>query len=106
MNDTALSKLKCSTALKTAQAYEASASQRPTDRGISLNDVCQVTSLSRTMINNLRAEGRFPIPTEIGGRLVFLESEVLAWLAARMADRPSVDRMAGKVRNKAARAAA
>lgn len=55
---------------------------------ISLNDACNVTSMSRTMINKYRAEGRFPVAVELGDRRVaFVRSEVTEWIEAKIAAR-------------------
>ena len=55
---------------------------------ISLNEVCRLTSLSRTSVNRYRAEGRFPNPVEIGqSRISFVRAEVVAWIEARIAER-------------------
>ncbi|AGB71017.1 MULTISPECIES: helix-turn-helix transcriptional regulator [Rhizobium] len=55
---------------------------------ISLNDVCQLTSLSRTMINRLRSEGRFPGAADLGDRRVaFVRTEVLQWIESKIASR-------------------
>lgn len=55
---------------------------------ISLNDACQLTSLSRTAINRYRAEGRFPQPVPVGfKRIAFVRAEVVAWIEARIAER-------------------
>ncbi len=55
---------------------------------VSLNGACEITSLSRTMINRLRAEGRFPKAVEAGERrIAFVRDEVHAWVKARIAAR-------------------
>jgi prophage regulatory protein len=55
---------------------------------ISLNDACKMTSMSRTMINRYRAEGRFPVAVELGERRVaFVRSEVQDWVAGKIASR-------------------
>lgn len=55
---------------------------------ISLNDVCRLTSLSRTSINNYRAAGEFPRAVNLGlKRVAFVRAEVLAWVDQRIADR-------------------
>ena len=55
---------------------------------ISINDVCRLTSLSRTYVNRLRCDGRFPQTVSIGDRRVaFVRSEVLDWIEARIAER-------------------
>ena len=55
---------------------------------ISLNQACEITSLSRTMINRLRGEGRFPRAVSLGEkRIAFPREEVAAWIAARIAER-------------------
>lgn len=55
---------------------------------ISLNQACELTSLSRTAINRYRSEGRFPQPVPIGfRRIAFVRSEVIAWIEARIAAR-------------------
>lgn len=54
----------------------------------SLNDACRMTSLSRTMINRLRADGTFPAAVPLGERRIgFVRSEVTAWIAERIAAR-------------------
>lgn len=58
---------------------------------ISLNEACRLTSLSRTFINRLRADGRFPAVVPVGDRrLAFVRAEVEAWIAARIAERDRV----------------
>ena len=57
---------------------------------VSLNGVCEITSLSRTMINRLRADGKFPKAVEAGDRrIAFVREEVHAWVKARITDRDS-----------------
>lgn len=52
---------------------------------ISLNRVCEMSSLSRTMINKLRAAGKFPTPVVFGERRIgFVKTEVLEWLQQRI----------------------
>jgi prophage regulatory protein len=59
------------------------------ERLISLNQVGEVTSLSRTQINKLRKMGLFPAAVEIEGstRVAFVRSEVEAWIDERIARR-------------------
>lgn len=55
---------------------------------ISLNDAAKLTSLSRSMINRYRAEGRFPLAAELGDRRVaFVRAEVLEWIHQKIAAR-------------------
>lgn len=57
---------------------------------ISLNDACRLTSMSRTMLNRYRAEGRFPAAVDLGDRrIAFVRSEVAAWIRAKIAARAS-----------------
>jgi len=57
-----------------------------TPRLISLNQACDLTSLSRTAINRYRAEGRFPQPVPIGfRRIAFVRGEVEQWVRDRIA---------------------
>ena len=57
-------------------------------RLISLNDVCELTSLSRTSINIKRAAGTFPQAVPLGEkRVAFVRAEVLAWIDERIAAR-------------------
>ncbi len=57
-------------------------------RLISLNDACKLTSMSRTMVNRYRAEGRFPAAVDLGKRRVaFVRVEVLAWIEQKIAAR-------------------
>ncbi len=55
-------------------------------RFVSLAQVCEMTSLSRTQINNYRNAGRFPQAVPLGmKRLAFVKSEVIAWMEGRAA---------------------
>lgn len=57
---------------------------------ISIRDVCQLTSLSRTAINMRRAQGRFPAPVRLGDkRVAFVRAEVEQWIKDRIAERAS-----------------
>lgn len=51
-----------------------------------------MTSLSRTMINRYRVDGRFPAAVPLGDRRVaFVKSEVTEWIATRIAARGAND---------------
>ncbi len=51
-----------------------------------------LTSLSRTMINRYRAEGRFPAAVPLGDkRVAFVKSEISEWINARIAARGAND---------------
>lgn len=55
---------------------------------ISLNEVTRLTSLSRTMVNRYRAEGKFPKAVVLGEkRIAFVRSEVEGWINERIAAR-------------------
>lgn len=55
---------------------------------ISLNDACELTSLSRTAINNRRSLGTFPRAVPLGDkRVAFVRSEVEQWIRERIAER-------------------
>lgn len=55
---------------------------------ISMNDACRLTSMSRTMVNRYRAEGRFPTAVDLGDRRVaFVRTEVVGWVDAKIASR-------------------
>ncbi|RWB69485.1 AlpA family phage regulatory protein [Mesorhizobium sp.] len=55
---------------------------------MSLNDAARLTSLSRSMLNRYRSEGRFPKAVPLGDkRIAFVASEVRAWITERMASR-------------------
>jgi prophage regulatory protein len=55
---------------------------------VSMKRVCELTSLSRTMLNRYRAEGRFPAAVPLGDRRVaFVKSEIAEWINARVAAR-------------------
>jgi prophage regulatory protein len=61
-------------------------------RLVSMNGVVSMTSLSRTMVNRLRAEGRFPQCVPLGDRRVaFVKSEISEWIASRIAARGAND---------------
>lgn len=58
---------------------------------ISLNQACSMTSLSRTMINRLRSEGRFPRAVALGEkRIAFPRDEVVDWVRERINSREAV----------------
>ncbi|WP_352828156.1 AlpA family phage regulatory protein [Mesorhizobium sp. M0494] len=55
---------------------------------VSLNDAAKMTSMSRTIVNRYRAEGRFPVAVSLGDRRVaFVHSQVSDWIAAKIAAR-------------------
>ncbi|WP_245499349.1 AlpA family phage regulatory protein [Mesorhizobium sp. M1A.F.Ca.ET.072.01.1.1] len=55
---------------------------------VSLNRAAEMTSLSRSMINRYRFEGRFPQAVPLGEkRVAFVAAEVRAWIADRIAAR-------------------
>lgn len=55
-------------------------------RLVSLNQVCAMTSLSRTAINKHRASGTFPKEIPLGERrIAFVLAEVEQWIADRIA---------------------
>ena len=55
---------------------------------ISLNDVIQKTSLSRSSIYELMGKGEFPAPVPIRSRKrAWLLSEVTSWMQARLIER-------------------
>ncbi len=55
---------------------------------VSLNDAARMTSLSRSMLNRYREQGRFPVAVTLGERrIAFVRSEVAAWIAERIAAR-------------------
>lgn len=55
---------------------------------ISLNDAAKLTSMSRSMLNRYRAEGRFPVAVDLGDRRVaFVRAEVLEWVQQKIAAR-------------------
>ena len=57
-----------------------------------MNGVVAMTSLSRTMINRYRNEGRFPAAVPLGDkRIAFLKSEIVEWINCRVAARGSND---------------
>lgn len=58
---------------------------------ISLNDAAKLTSMSRSMLNRYRSEGRFPVAVELGDRRVaFVRAEVLEWVRGKIANRAQV----------------
>jgi len=62
--------------------------RKPAPILIPMKEVCALTSLSRTMVNRLRSQGRFPDVVELGDRRVaFVRSEALAWIEERIAGR-------------------
>lgn len=58
------------------------------ERFISLREVLDRTSLSKTHTYRLIGVGRFPRPVPLGPhRVAFLESEVEAWMGERVGER-------------------
>lgn len=58
---------------------------------ISLNDAAKLTSMSRSMLNRYRAEGRFSVAVGLGDRRVaFVRAEVLEWVRGKIANRAQV----------------
>lgn len=52
---------------------------------ISLKQASEITSLSRTMINRLRAEGKFPQAVPMGEkRIAFVREEVAEFVRSRI----------------------
>ena len=61
------------------------------DRFVSLKEVLRLTSLSRSHIYRLMEARTFPRRIPLGPtRKAFLESEVVAWMDARIDERESV----------------
>lgn len=59
---------------------------------VSMKTACALTSLSRTMLNRYRAEGRFPAAVQLGDkRMAFVRQEVNQWIADRIAARAAND---------------
>lgn len=63
-------------------------SDNPTMRFIRVRETIQKTGLSKSSIYDLMAQGQFPQTVRLGGRSVaFVEGEVDAWMAQRIAAR-------------------
>lgn len=57
-------------------------------RLITLNDVCKLTTLSRTAINKFRFAGNFPIEVNMGDRrIAFVRVEIEQWIDRRITAR-------------------
>tara|TARA_R110001606_G_scaffold399247_1_gene582715 strand:- start:1975 stop:2190 length:216 start_codon:yes stop_codon:yes gene_type:complete len=55
---------------------------------VKLREVMVITSLARSTIYKFAAEGRFPKQVSLGGNCVaWVESEVVEWIEARIAER-------------------
>lgn len=55
---------------------------------LKIREVMEITSLARSTIYKFTAEGRFPKQVPIGGNsVVWVESEVLEWMEARINER-------------------
>jgi prophage regulatory protein len=68
-------------------------------RLMSMGEAVKATSLSRTFLNRLRSEGRFPTAVSLSERrFAFVRQEVDSWIADRIARRDANE-------NRAARAA-
>ncbi|QQQ15648.1 MULTISPECIES: helix-turn-helix transcriptional regulator [Aeromonas] len=67
---------------------EAPATNSAEMRFIRVREAVARTGLSKSSIYDLMAQGRFPQTIRLGGRTVaFIESEVDAWMAQRVAAR-------------------
>jgi prophage regulatory protein len=54
-------------------------------------DAAEATSLSRTLLTLMAAEGHFPQPVKLGERrIAFVRAEVEAWIDQRIANRVQV----------------
>lgn len=54
------------------------------ERLLSMRDVCEITSWSRTSVNRLVDKKAFPAPVKLGPqRIAFKETEVRAYVASR-----------------------
>lgn len=61
-------------------------------RLVSIKTACALTSLSRSMVNRYRSEGRFPAAVPLGDkRIAFLKSEINEWINARIVARGAND---------------
>jgi prophage regulatory protein len=59
---------------------------------VSMKTACALTSLSRTMLNRYRAEGRFPAAVPLGDkRIAFVKSEIQTWINERISMRAAND---------------
>ncbi len=61
----------------------------PVSRLIGIAEVKQITSLGRTSIYEAIGRGEFK-PAKLGRKTVFSESEIVAWVNARLAERQIV----------------
>ncbi len=63
---------------------------------ISLNEAARMTTLSRTALFKLRAQGKFPQAVALGEkRVAFVRDEVAAWVEQRIAERGGAQNEAG-----------
>ncbi|WP_421186160.1 helix-turn-helix transcriptional regulator [Aeromonas enteropelogenes] len=64
----------------------------PALRFIRMREAIKKTGLSKSSIYDLMAQGRFPQTIRLGGRSVaFVEAEVDAWMAKRIAARNTAE---------------
>ncbi|OWK25105.1 transcriptional regulator [Rhizobium yanglingense] len=60
---------------------------------VSVSEVAKMTSMSRTMVNRYREQGRFPQPVELGDRRVaFVKSEIIEWIEAKILARGEAEK--------------
>lgn len=68
------------------QPQSSSKQEGPLPRLVTLNEAARMTSLSRTMVNRYRLEGRFPQSVVLGDRrIAFVREEIEAWIDEKMA---------------------
>lgn len=66
---------------------DATTANTPAPRFLRIGDVMTRTALSRPYLYRMVQHGRFPRPLKVGAASAWLESEVTAWMAERVAER-------------------
>lgn len=57
----------------------------PGDKFLRLPAVCSIVGMGRTWVTDRVREGQFPAAVRIGASVVWVESQVRAWMAERVA---------------------
>lgn len=79
-----------STSLSSAATHPEHHAETQHHRFVRLGEVLQRTGMSRSWIYREVAEGCFPKPVKLNLTSVWLESEINAWIAAKIAQRDRV----------------
>jgi len=50
---------------------------------LTIDETAELTKCSRATVNRRRADGDFPLPIEVGGRIFFVREEIENWMSKK-----------------------